>query len=467
MKRILLIALALISGVCSAQTFKVQNLAVLGTSATTGAATFTVRPTFNGNTPWDSGNLNPAIYAPLASPTFTGVPAAPTAAAGTNSAQLATTAFVVSHSPIPSILDFGGDPTGTNDNSAALAAALAAGIGGHPVVYFPPGIYKFSANVSYTLPNSTASVTIIGAGSEISQLFWPAGGGLSINYLGPFNSVHIRDLSILAGNAGIGNGISLNQTAVSSLNPANSALSDITNVTVRGFDGYAAVDYWANGIFATGVSNINFIGVMVVGNNAATPAGVGLVVTGSASLPPVVFNLTSCTLNNLSIGFYYGNYVQGVTIAQSNFTYVTNSILVPASQTNLDQLTIIGNQFGMPPNASAGVSINTWVPFTMISNNLFFINGTDSGVIGISGLMSITGNTFHGDGAGSANGVVISSTNSTNASVITGNAFNSLASGVFLQAASKSVNVQSNAYSSNTTNVSNSGTGNTISGGSP
>lgn len=35
-----------------------------------------------------------AAYAPKASPTFTGVPAAPTAAAGTNTTQLATTAFV-------------------------------------------------------------------------------------------------------------------------------------------------------------------------------------------------------------------------------------------------------------------------------------------------------------------------------------------------------------------------------------
>lgn len=34
--------------------------------------TFSVRPTFNGATPWDSGNLNIANYAPLASPTFTG-----------------------------------------------------------------------------------------------------------------------------------------------------------------------------------------------------------------------------------------------------------------------------------------------------------------------------------------------------------------------------------------------------------
>lgn len=33
------------------------------------------------------------LKAPLASPTFTGVPAAPTAAAGTNTTQLATTAF--------------------------------------------------------------------------------------------------------------------------------------------------------------------------------------------------------------------------------------------------------------------------------------------------------------------------------------------------------------------------------------
>jgi len=33
-------------------------------------------------------------YAPLNSPTFTGIPAAPTASTGTNTTQLATTAFV-------------------------------------------------------------------------------------------------------------------------------------------------------------------------------------------------------------------------------------------------------------------------------------------------------------------------------------------------------------------------------------
>jgi hypothetical protein len=42
-----------------------------------------------------SANLG---LAPLASPTFTGTPAAPTATAGTNTTQLATTAYVVSQS---------------------------------------------------------------------------------------------------------------------------------------------------------------------------------------------------------------------------------------------------------------------------------------------------------------------------------------------------------------------------------
>ena len=42
-----------------------------------------------------------ALKAPLASPTFTGVPAGPTAAAGTNTTQLATTAFVTAASGTP------------------------------------------------------------------------------------------------------------------------------------------------------------------------------------------------------------------------------------------------------------------------------------------------------------------------------------------------------------------------------
>ena len=40
-----------------------------------------------------------ALKAPLASPTFTGTPTAPTAPPGTDSTQIATTAFVLANAP--------------------------------------------------------------------------------------------------------------------------------------------------------------------------------------------------------------------------------------------------------------------------------------------------------------------------------------------------------------------------------
>jgi hypothetical protein len=43
---------------------------------------------------WHEGNFDPAAKANLASPTFTGIPKGPTAAAGTNTTQFSTTAFV-------------------------------------------------------------------------------------------------------------------------------------------------------------------------------------------------------------------------------------------------------------------------------------------------------------------------------------------------------------------------------------
>ena len=61
-----------------------------------------------------------STYAPIASPTFTGVPAAPTATAGTNTTQVATTAFV--NTAVNNLID--GAPS-TLDTLNEIAAALA------------------------------------------------------------------------------------------------------------------------------------------------------------------------------------------------------------------------------------------------------------------------------------------------------------------------------------------------------
>ena len=73
--------------------------------------------------------------APLASPTFTGVPAGPTAAAATNTTQLATTAFVQQEVPAASTTAAGKVElatnaevvTGTDTSRAVVPAALHAG----------------------------------------------------------------------------------------------------------------------------------------------------------------------------------------------------------------------------------------------------------------------------------------------------------------------------------------------------
>lgn len=57
------------------------------------------------------------------------------------------------------ILDYGADPTGTQDSSTAIQAAIASG---NPV-YAPPGTYRCQITIS------TSGVTLLGAGRELTR----------------------------------------------------------------------------------------------------------------------------------------------------------------------------------------------------------------------------------------------------------------------------------------------------------
>jgi hypothetical protein len=91
-------------------------------------------PTFTGTVTIPAG-ASISGFAPLASPTFTGTPAVPTATAGTNTTQIASTAFVAtSYAPLasPALTGTPTAPTataGTNTTqiaTTAFASALAA-----------------------------------------------------------------------------------------------------------------------------------------------------------------------------------------------------------------------------------------------------------------------------------------------------------------------------------------------------
>lgn len=361
------------------------------------------------------------------------------------------------------ILSYGGAGDGVTANDSALAALLAAEPAGNKCAYFPPGKFKFASPVSYTMVNSIESVSIVGAGSDKTELTWASGNGITLNYIGPYNSAHVRDLTLTTGSVGGGTALNLNQTAASIPNPANTALSDVIGVVVRGADGYVVSDYWSTGINVFGVSNINFLGVVLDGNAALGGNGTGISISGTSSLNPVQYNITSCVFNWNSVALNYGTYTQGITVAQSNFVGGSYGIISQNTVVNPDQLTVIGSQFNQ---TTVNILENSNIPNTMISGNQFIVQ---TGAIGISlpqaGIYSIVGNTFvKNGGASNTNGIVING--STASGVVTGNTFLQLTTAINLQSSSSGANIQSNAYTSNSNNVVNTGTGNTVGGGS-
>lgn len=118
-----------------------------------------------------------SYYAPLASPTFTGTPAAPTASAGTNTTQVATTAFV--QAAVEGVVD---SAPGALDTLNELAAALGD-----------------DANFSTTVTNSIAEKLPKSGGTMTGDLIVTTGAsnGVFWGSAGPnITSVGSGDISI-------------------------------------------------------------------------------------------------------------------------------------------------------------------------------------------------------------------------------------------------------------------------------
>lgn len=143
-----------------------------------------------------------ALKAPLANPTFTGVPAGPTAAGGTNTTQLATTAFVQSYTPatisgsitesqVTSLVSdlalksplasptFTGTPAmptavpGTNTTQGATTAFVTAAVAAVTLTSISQGGGSVSVGSDGTITSTTASGkawTVNGTSSSLISL---------------------------------------------------------------------------------------------------------------------------------------------------------------------------------------------------------------------------------------------------------------------------------------------------------
>lgn len=96
-----------------------------------------------------------ALKADLASPTFTGIPAAPTAAPGTNTTQIATTAFVTAALAGASSLVTRETPSGTINGSNTTFVLAFTPISGTEHVYLNGILQESGSGNDYTISGPT------------------------------------------------------------------------------------------------------------------------------------------------------------------------------------------------------------------------------------------------------------------------------------------------------------------------
>lgn len=142
-----------------------KNAANTFTSFLTNSNTAARTYTFQNRDGTIADDTDLALKANLASPTFTGTPAAPTASNGTNTTQLATCAFVLANSVSPSI---GGTITGATAGSILFAAT------GPVFAQNNASLFWDDANTQLRLTAGAASkvpLKLVGAASQSGNFF--------------------------------------------------------------------------------------------------------------------------------------------------------------------------------------------------------------------------------------------------------------------------------------------------------
>lgn len=157
----------------------------------------------------DAANELQTNKANLASPTFTGTPKAPTAAAGTNNTQLATTAFVQNiasdlNGAINSITPF--DATPTSGSSKGITSGAVATAFDMLKISGLEAYYSLSSLASYLGTLNTGYMAIVRIASSAASQFFESGTSLpTLCYCLKAGATNVYFLAVSRDSASIGN----------------------------------------------------------------------------------------------------------------------------------------------------------------------------------------------------------------------------------------------------------------------
>lgn len=363
---------------------------------------------------------------------------------------------------------FGADPTGTHDSAPALLQAFntlpnitSISSSGGGLIVFPAGLFRFNSQVVLPLPIGWATVSIRGAGGAATVLWWPnASGGIVIDMSAnsPFSSATIESMKLITGQSSGGSGITLlNSGAPVSQLQGQSVMRDLM---FWGDD--SSTHYWTNSISVVNVCNVNFDGVFVNGPPAA-PNGTGVSLFGSIAHNEisVAYNFVNCSFNCCGTGILYGPFVQGVSVANTNFTDNNLGIWAPPSEGGaIGQLLVVSSQFGLDTPSACAIKMETPIEAVSLCGNLF-INGSTSGVAiqaTAYARVQIVGNEFIAPGAGT--GIAVGGTllDTAPGFVIANNTFDNFTTGITVAAGAKGLIISENPFRNVVTAIVNSST---------
>jgi len=308
-------------GTIQANTFYAGNATVY---ATVNATIYTGTAT-NAN---NLGNTSAASYALLASPTFTGTPLAPTAAADTNTTQLATTAYVVGQ---------GYQKNSTlSANVATLTAANANNFGGQL-----PAYYTNATNISSgTLPDARLSSAVVNTSAAFT-----------------FTNVHTHNANIVlaTNSAFIANGSAGLSGQVLTSNGSVTYWVSLGSITTNVASQYA----WTN---TQSFSNtITFSGPVVLSStiaaNGASNTGTAGYVLYSGGAGQSVYWGAATPATNVNAQFAWTNTQSFSNTITFTGTILANTVtvsanVVNANVVNLGYATIVSNALSAAANSA-------------------------------------------------------------------------------------------------------------------
>ena len=305
---------------------------------------------WNGSSWGPSPNLS--LYAPIASPTFTGTPAAPTPTAGTNTTQIATTAFVTTADNLkanivsPTLTGIPAAPTATVDTNttqiATTAFVIAQASGSNPLAL---GSVAQGTSTRYARQDHVHPTTGLGltsgtlaqfAATTSSQL-----SGVISDETGSGALVFATSPTLTTPNIGVATGTSFNSiTGLSSTNPiVNGTAAVGTGTTV------ARADH----VHPTDTSRAPLASPTFTGTVTAVDA----VVSGLLTVAETTEVLNSGTIasNVFTADFSTGGVFYITTAPAANFTINVTNLPTTDNRVTVISFFVIQGATGFIPNA--------------------------------------------------------------------------------------------------------------------